>query len=79
MIGAPAVPDDVSATKGPRYTFPIQSPVLRRFCASHDELCPECGGGLDTGWECNDCGYDARDEAYPPYERERDKRNEGIW
>lgn len=25
-----------------------------------DDRCPECGGELDTGWECNDCGYDAR-------------------
>ncbi len=21
--------------------------------------CPECGGCLDTGWECTDCGHDA--------------------
>ena len=24
------------------------------------ELCPKCSGDLDTGWECNSCGYDAR-------------------
>lgn len=24
-----------------------------------DDKCPKCGGELDTGWECNDCGYDA--------------------
>ncbi len=53
--------------------FPIQTPILRRLCAANN-LCPECGGELDTGWECNDCGYDARDEAYPPERRERDKR-----
>lgn len=23
-------------------------------------ICPMCGGSLDTGWECNDCGHDAR-------------------
>lgn len=23
------------------------------------ETCPKCGGELDTGWECNSCGYDA--------------------
>lgn len=23
------------------------------------DLCPKCGGELDTGWECNDCGFDA--------------------
>jgi ribosomal protein L37AE/L43A len=28
------------------------------------DLCPRCLGELDTGWECNDCGYDAKDEAY---------------
>lgn len=22
-------------------------------------MCPKCGGELDTGWECNSCGYDA--------------------
>lgn len=53
--------------------FPLQSPALRRACARED-ICPECGGELDTGWECNDCKYDARDEAYPPEQRERDKR-----
>jgi len=21
--------------------------------------CPVCPGGLDTGWECNRCGFDA--------------------
>jgi hypothetical protein len=24
-----------------------------------NDLCPECLGDLDTGWECNKCGYDA--------------------
>ncbi len=24
------------------------------------DKCPKCGGELDTGWECNDCGYDAK-------------------
>jgi len=24
----------------------------------HDK-CPRCRGELDTGWECNSCGYDA--------------------
>lgn len=24
------------------------------------DICPECGGQLDTGWECNRCGYDAK-------------------
>jgi len=25
-----------------------------------NNLCPMCLGELDTGWECNDCGYDAQ-------------------
>lgn len=29
---------------------------VERLC--HD-LCPKCGNDLDTGWECNTCGYDA--------------------
>lgn len=24
-----------------------------------EDYCPECGGELDTGWECIDCGFDA--------------------
>lgn len=27
------------------------------------DQCPECLGSLDTGWECNDCGFDAMDIA----------------
>ena len=25
-----------------------------------EDVCPKCLGELDTGWECNDCDYDAR-------------------
>jgi tRNA(Ile2) C34 agmatinyltransferase TiaS len=60
--------------KFPIYTFPIQSPALRRFCVRESERCPDCGGDLDTGWECNDCRKDWRDIAYTPIERDRDKR-----
>lgn len=56
----------------PKDGFPISSPALRRFHARHD-TCPECGYELDTGWECNNCKYDARDEAYPPEIRERNR------
>ena len=52
--------------------YPIVSKPLRRYNARNN-ICPECGGALDTGWECNECFYDARDEAYPPTFRERDK------
>lgn len=23
------------------------------------DICPRCLGPLDTGWECNNCGFDA--------------------
>ena len=23
-----------------------------------DDICPDCSGSLDVGWECNDCGKD---------------------
>jgi hypothetical protein len=23
-------------------------------------MCPRCRGALDTGWECLECGYDAK-------------------
>ena len=25
-----------------------------------EDRCPMCLGHLDTGWECTECGYDAR-------------------
>lgn len=28
--------------------------AMMRLCRN-----PECGGELDTGWECNSCGFDA--------------------
>lgn len=52
--------------------FPATHPIIRRELA-RDDICPECGGDLDTGWECNSCRYDARDLAYPPHERALDK------
>lgn len=33
-------------------------------CTAAD-LCPQCGGELDTGWECNKCGYDAKPHTAP--------------
>ena len=49
--------------------FPLQSKALRS-ASSRQDICPECGGELDTGWECNECRYDAKDEAYPLHLRE---------
>lgn len=48
-------------------------PANRAMCPKHDyarkpvsvnqmareDRCPHCGGELDTGFECNDCGFDA--------------------
>lgn len=46
-------------------TYPIKNESLRRAVAAKDNICPECGSELDTGWECNnrECQYDAREEA----------------
>ena len=53
--------------------FPIKNATARRIF-SRDEICPECGGELDTGWECVDCGFDASNLAYSDFERRMDKR-----
>jgi hypothetical protein len=29
-----------------------------RWYRVKNDICPECGGSLDTGWECNKCGRD---------------------
>lgn len=29
--------------------------------------CLKCGGFLDTGWECNDCGWDGIDWYFPEH------------
>lgn len=42
--------------------YPARRPILRRSLARR-YICPECAGSLDTGWECNGCGYDAMVEA----------------
>jgi len=49
--------------KNTEQKYPVNSPALRHYIARYDEICPECGGCLDTGWECNSCGYDAMNEA----------------
>lgn len=40
---------------------PAHSDELREARIANDR-CPECNGELDTGWECNDCGFDAMPE-----------------
>lgn len=54
--------DAVAAVERP--TFPISGIGLRGYWARRD-VCPECGGELDTGWECTACGYDAQPDATP--------------
>lgn len=44
--------------------FPIVGSGLRGYWARRN-ICPECGGELDTGWECNACGFDAMLDARP--------------
>jgi hypothetical protein len=33
------------------------------------QFCPYCGDELDTGWECNGCGQDWIELAFPWWER----------
>jgi hypothetical protein len=36
------------------------APAAREAIESvKEDRCPKCGGELDTGWECNQCGFDA--------------------
>jgi tRNA(Ile2) C34 agmatinyltransferase TiaS len=51
--------------------FPVKNLTVRRHMIKNDQ-CPECRGHLDTGWECNACGYDAQPEL------ERDKDTLGL-
>jgi hypothetical protein len=37
-----------------------------------EDRCPMCLGNLDTGWECNECGYDA--QPWVKASRERNDR-----
>jgi len=45
--------------------FPVKNGSLRKALAAKDNICPECGSELDTGWECNNnaCRYDAQSDA----------------
>jgi hypothetical protein len=42
--------------------FPLTADHLRKRAIDND-MCPQCAGLLDVGWECNDCGFDAMPEA----------------
>lgn len=39
--------------------FPVKSLAVTKALARED-ACPKCGSELDTGWECNSCGFDAQ-------------------
>lgn len=52
--------------------FPVTNKTLRRVTAANGK-CPECGNDLDTGWECDNCGFDARPEAYSDSQRRLDQ------
>lgn len=38
------------------------------------DRCPECGGELDTGWECNRCGFDAIGERFVDPDKNRNAK-----
>ena len=42
-------------------TWPVKRHSIRIELMKRD-LCPECGGCFDTGWECNDCRFDGRSD-----------------
>ncbi|WP_155755370.1 hypothetical protein [Burkholderia multivorans] len=42
--------------------YPVKSQALRRHMMRHDITCPECGGQMDVGYECNSCGFDGMPE-----------------
>lgn len=51
--------------------FPELDPGKRKRLVNND-ICPECGGSLDTGWECNACGFDALPIAYTEMDKHGD-------
>jgi tRNA(Ile2) C34 agmatinyltransferase TiaS len=42
------------------------------------DICPRCRGELDTGWECNDCGYDARPLVLPQYRQDKGQSEDRL-
>lgn len=43
----------------------------KRQEAIAQNICPACAGELDTVWECNSCGFDARPEVLAIVKREQ--------
>ena len=50
----------ITVSERERYFPERYKPTRRKLIAWN--VCPECGGELDTGWECNSCGFDAGPE-----------------
>lgn len=45
-----------------------------------DVPCVKCGGALDTGLECTECGHDNYEEVTgKPFVDEAQKRNDDLW
>lgn len=44
--------------------FPLRQVRQRRTAIEHEQ-CPDCGGWLDVGNECNECQYEAWRELQP--------------
>lgn len=51
--------------------FPEHDPGSRKRLINND-VCPECGGELDTGFECSFCAFDAIEDAYTELDRQRE-------
>lgn len=52
--------------------FPVQSEAVRRHLIAED-VCPDCGGSLDVGWECGACRANFRAIAVKMPESDRAK------
>ncbi len=48
------------------YYDKVERDIYRQELIQQD-ICPECYSELDTGYECNDCGFDAIKELRPEY------------
>jgi len=57
--------------------LPAKSLAVRKDLAMQD-ICPECGGSLDTGWECNSCNFDARPLVQKQYGLPTETKGEKI-
>ena len=41
-----------------KLNYPLKSQIIRAKVVSEFNVCPDCGGCLDTGWECTKCDFD---------------------